>query len=171
MSNRRGWLFGMALCLAAVAGCGSQSTGVASPDAVRAEANRFGGPAAKLYTARAYIVNAQGHAEDEVPLVVACRPGGDCEIIAPDGVPYPDLQHLVDDSKFIDDGDRLLANANLLTPEDDPEPHLTGYSRSAPVWPWFAGGGALALVLLLGVVRLVRRRRSGAVQEGGPGTA
>src|SRR4051794_28949069 len=113
MSNRRGWLFVVALCAAAVAGCGSQSTGVVSSDAVRAEVNRFGGPAAKLYAGRAYIMNAQGRADGEVPLVIACKAGGGCEIIAPDGVAYPDLQHFVDDSKFIDDGDEVLANPNL----------------------------------------------------------
>jgi hypothetical protein len=168
VGNRRVWLLVAVVCLAAVAGCGSESTGVASADAVRAELNRFGGPEVKTYVGRAYILDAQGRAGREVPLVIACKPGGGCEIIAPDGVAYPDLQHFVDDSKFVEDGDEVLANPNLLTPEADPDPHLESYTRSAPVWPWYAGGGALTLVLVLGALWLVRRRRSRAAPDETP---
>lgn len=36
-----------------------------------------------------------------MPMVVACKPEGGCEVVAPDGARYPDLQAFVDDSKLI----------------------------------------------------------------------
>jgi hypothetical protein len=149
-------LFLVAAVVATMAGCGSSSTGRISADAVLKEADAFGGPTVKLYSSQAQIIDADDQTRS-LPLVVACKPGGDCEVIAPDGASYPDVQHLVDGTRLIDRGDEVFVNSDLTHP--GASTHLAEYKKSAvPSWAWWAGGSALLLVLLLIAAGLIRRK-------------
>ena len=157
---RAAWVVLALACLAMAAGCGSESTGRPSADAVAHTAHEFGGPDVKLYSAKMIIKSADGQWRDIV-VITACRPDGGCRIIAPDGVGYPDVQELVDDNKAFKPGDVVLANTNLASPETPGPGSLEEFTKSSgPPWRWIAVGGASAVVVLLGLAWLVRRRRT-----------
>jgi hypothetical protein len=145
-------------CAAAVAGCGSSSTGRPSADAVQATIRDVAGPDAKIFAGRAAIRSADDGEWRWIVLLSACRPEGGCRIVAPDGADYPDVQHFVDDSELIERGDKVLANANLRTPEV-PGRFESFTKPLVPPWIWPTAAAALTALLLLLVLRIVRARR------------
>ena len=143
---------------------GSSSTGRISADAVRDEVRDFAGADAKLYASQAQIEDADDGTWRSITVFTACKPAGGCEIVAPDGAGYPDFQHFVDDTELIDRGDEVLANADMTSP--GASTRLATFKKSAvPAWARYAGGGALAIILLLTAIWLVRktRRRAGGL--------
>jgi hypothetical protein len=149
---------------ATVAGCGSSSTGRISADAVHEEVRDFAGPDAKLYASQVQIKDADDGKWRSITVFTACKPEGGCEIVAPDGAGYPDFQHFVDDTKLINRGDEVLANADMTSPKASAR--LETFKKSAiPAWAWYAGGGALVVVLLLTAIWLGRKMRRRADEK------
>jgi hypothetical protein len=145
---------------ATVVGCGSESTGRTSVDAVSETAHEFGGPNVKLYASDTLVRSVDGEWR-HVTVITACKPEGGCTIIAPDGVSYPDVQHFVDDNKVIKPGEKVVANANLGTPDKPLKIKEFTKSTGRP-WVRYAGAAALAVVVLLvgvGLIPMRRRRR------------
>jgi hypothetical protein len=166
VQGRRGWLFVAVVCAATVAGCGSESTGETSPDAVIKTVRTFAGPNAKVYQSRV-LVNPDTGGLRWMPMVVACKPEDDCEVIAPDGAGYPDLQAFVDDSKLLKSGDEVGGDANITSP-GEPTRFVTFRRADTPPWGWYAGGSALLalLIVVLLVSRMRRRRQADASLAG-----
>ncbi len=159
-ARRMAWVTLSIAWLAMVAGCGSESTGRTSPEAVERTAREFGGPDVKLYASQVMIRSAADGQWRHIVVVTACRPDGDCTIIAPDGVSYAVVRSFVDDNKAIEPGDVVLANPDLASPDTPAPARLEEFTKSSgPPWVWMAGGGASAVVVLLTLVWLVRRRR------------
>ncbi|QWF84541.1 hypothetical protein [Amycolatopsis sp. CA-230715] len=157
------WLVLVAVCAASLAGCGSDSTGRVSADAVKKAVTGFGGPDAKAYQSRVLVKDVESGEMRWLPMVVACEPGGGCEVVAPDGAGYPDLEEFTEDSKLLKPGDEVLGAANITSPGESVRT-ATYVKGSGLAWVWYTGGGA-ALVLLGGAVSLVvrarRRRKEG----------
>jgi hypothetical protein len=124
----------------------------------------FAGPDAKVYQSQVLVKPADGGSVRWMPMVVACKPEGGCEVVAPDGVGYPDLQAFVDDTKLIKSGDKVLGAANITSPG---EPVQTGTftKRAVLPWVWWAGGGALLVLLLAAVWLMTRTRRRRRAEE------
>jgi hypothetical protein len=147
----------LVLCLLALAGCGSTSTGDESPKAVSATATDFAGADGKLYKATAMVNPADGGKVRALNLVVACKPDGTCEIVAPDGAAYPGLQAMVDDTRLLKAGDEVLGAANITSPGQPVD--LKTFTRTGPPWLWIGVGVGLAIVLVAGLLVLLARRR------------
>lgn len=163
--GRRGWLFVAAVCASTVAGCGSESTGRTSPDAVDERVQTFAGPNAKVDLSRVLIGNPD--TDDglrTMTMVVACKPEGDCEVIAPDGAGYPDLQAFVDDSKFLKSDDQVGGNANITSPGKPARFVTFRPADTGPPWAWYFGGSVLLVLLIVvwSVSRTRRRRQADA---------
>jgi hypothetical protein len=160
MTSARGrlwWLVVLPVFVVAIAGCGSDSTGENSPRAVVNTVQSFApGPDAKIYRSQMIVQGAEGGDLLTLPMVVACKPEGDCLLVAPDGAGYPDVATFVDDTKLLEPGDRALGNANITDPGAPVRSET--FTKSADLtWLWYVGGGVL--VLLAAAVWLVIRMR------------
>lgn len=162
--GRIGWLFVGAVCVATIAGCGSASTGRVSSDAVITTVRDFAGPDAKVYRSQVLIQQADDGSMRWMPMVVACRPEGGCEVVAPDGAGYADLQAFVDDTQLLKPGDKVLGAANITSPGEPVRAATFTKGASLP-WVWYAGGGALLVLLLAAVWLMVRARRRRRADE------
>lgn len=147
-----------ALCLvAAVAACGT--TGEPSSGAVADKVRNIAGPDGDVYTHDAILRPADGGKDSTLLVVVACPSSGECVLVGRDRTTYPDMQTFVDESEDVAPGDEVFANADPTHP--DKEPKLAEYIKNDDLgWGWYAGGGAL-LVLVTIAGRLVIRRRRG----------
>jgi hypothetical protein len=161
---RMTWLFLAVVCAATAAGCGSASTGQVSPDAVINTVESFAGPNAEVSQSQVLVTDADSGNRRWIPVFVACKPEGGCEVITPDGAGYPDLQAFVDDSKLIKSGDRVLGNVNMTSP-GEPVRTETFTKRAVLPWAWYVGGGALLVLLLVVAVWLATRTRRRRVEE------
>ncbi|UJW30520.1 hypothetical protein L3Q67_35785 [Saccharothrix sp. AJ9571] len=149
------WLVLVIACV--VAGCGPGSTGRASPDAVIKAVESFAGPDAQVYQNRVLVHPPDGEMS-WLSLVVACKPGGGCVVVAPDGASYPDLEAFVDDTELIEPGASVRGNADLAFPDKDVRSET--FTKTDPwMQGWYIGGGALLVVLVVAVVWLIVRTR------------
>lgn len=146
-------------CAAAVAACGSSSTGQLSPDAVTDKVSGMAGPEGKVYTHEAILKPADGGENTKLLVIIVCPPSEDCTLVGRDGATYPDMQTFVDESDDVAPGDEVFANADPTNP--DAKPELALYTKNDGVaWGWYAGGGALLVLLMLtGWLVISRRRR------------
>ncbi|MEQ4726200.1 hypothetical protein [Nonomuraea sp. B19D2] len=160
--GRKGWMLVAVVCAVAIAGCGTASTGQTSPDAVIKTVEDFAGPDAKVYSRRVLVENADDGQSRWMPMVVACKPEGGCQVVAPDGVGYADFQSFINDTKLIKPGDKVLGAANITSPGEPLQPKT--FTKRAHV-PWALYAGFALLVLLVAVWLILqdfRRRRTGA---------
>ncbi|MEU6713945.1 hypothetical protein ABZ897_20950 [Nonomuraea sp. NPDC046802] len=160
--GRKGWMFVAVVCAAAIGGCGTASIGQTSPDAVTKTVYDIAGLDGKVYGRRVLVENADDGKSRWMSLVVACKREGGCQVVAPDGVGYPNFQAFLNDTKLIKPGDRVLGAANITSP-GEPLQAKTFTKRADEPLALYAG---FALLVLLVAVWLIlqdfRRRRTGA---------
>lgn len=126
------------------------------------------GPDGEVYTHDAILRPAEGGKDTTLLVVVACPPSDDCVLVGRDGTIYPDMQTFVDESEDVASGDEVFANADPTHP--DKEPKLAEYTKNDDIgWGWYAGGGALLVLVTIAGWLVIRRRRgpeSGATPPG-----
>lgn len=159
VSIRRSKLLLLILVLA-VAGCGSESTGHKSADAVVGTANSFAGRHAPVSTVNALWDDHGAGGLRLLRLSIVCKgKTRDCLLVAPDGAGYAGLEDLVDDTKLIKPGDSLSAAGGLPSKVDTA--HMETYTKSdslTAVWTVVAGVVA-AVAVAFGAIMAFRRTR------------